>query len=349
MSKNKANKSVKIIIILVVAALIAGVCGYGYTAVKNDINGKNQKDIDYTLVIESKDFEYEVAQMLFNNKVVISSIAWTNWMDKYHPDFVFINGEYQLNANMSYEEIFEKLNNPDISHEGIKVTFPEGKNCMEMADILEENGICSAKDFLEVCKSKDGFDYDFLKDIPDNELIGYQLEGFLFPATYNFAKNSDAKDVAAQMLEAFDEHITDDMTAFCKNNNMTLYELVTLASIVQEEALTNDSAKNIASVFMNRLSRGMKLESDVTYFYAAKLRDEYGFSQEVYDSYYTYRCQGLPSGPITNSGDAIMSATVNYPKTDYIYFYSDLNQEFHFAKSYDEFLKLQQKYPWKED
>lgn len=349
MSKKKTKVSGIAVIILVLIIAAVGIGGYALVTVKNDINGTNQKNTKYTLVIESKDFEYEVGQKLYNNGIVISSMVWTNWMDKYHPDFVYINGEYELSADMSYEQIFDKLNNPDISHEGVKVTFPEGKNCMEMAVILEENGICSADGFLEACKSKDGYDYDFLQSIPDNDLIGYQLEGFLFPATYNFGKNSDPRDIAAQMLEAFEEHITDDMTEFCNEHNMTLFELVTLASIVQEEAFTNESAYNIASVFMNRLSLGMKLESDVTYFYAAKLRDEYGFSQETYDSYYTYRCQGLPSGPITNSGDAIMNATVNYPETKYIYFYSDLNKEFHFAEDYNEFLRLQEKYPWKEE
>ena len=128
---------------------------------------------------------------------------------------------------------------------------------------------------------------------------------------------------------------------------MTMYDLITLASVVQEEALGQSSAKNIASVFMNRLKKGSKLQSDVTYFYARDLRDDYGFSQKVYDAYYTYRCSGLPAGPISNSGSDIIDAVVNYPKTDYLYFFSDLQQEFHFAKDYDEFVALQKKYPWK--
>ena len=182
--------------------------------------------------------------------------------------------------------------------------------------------------------------------MPDSDLIGYQLEGFLFPATYDIGLNTPAKEVVEQMLDAFGEHITDDMTRFCDENNMTLYQLLTLASVVQEEAFGVSSAKNIASVFINRLNKGVKLQSDVTYFYAKDLRDDYGFSQEVYDEYYTYRCNGLPSGPISNSGDDIMDATVNAPKTDYMYFFSDLEKEFHFAKTAEEFVQLQKEYPW---
>ena len=126
-----------------------------------------------------------------------------------------------------------------------------------------------------------------------------------------------------------------------------MFELITLASIVEEEALGQNSGKNIASVFINRLNNGTKLESDVTYFYARDLRDTQGFSQQVYDAYYTYRCEGLPAGPITNPGMEIINSVVNHPDTDYMFFYSDLNKEFHFAKDYNEFMELQKKYPWK--
>lgn len=346
MSKKKTKLPLLLLAVFVVIVVcIAGYLGYQY--VQSDINGVRGGETSYNLVITKNDFEYEVGQKLANNGIINSSTVWTNWMSKHYPNFEYINGEYNVNSYMSYEDIAKKLQNPDISHKSVKVCIPEGTNCMQISKLLEENEICSADAFLSVCKSTDGFDFDWLSTVPNSDLIAYKLEGFLFPATYDFAQNSDATDIVQQMLETFDYHITDDMIAFCKDNNMTMFELVTLASVVQEEAFGASSAKNIASVFINRLNKGAKLQSDVTYFYARDLRDDYGFSQEVYDSYYTYRCKGLPSGPITNSGDDIMSATVNYPKTEYLYFYSDLEQEFHFAKTYDEFVSLQQKYPWK--
>lgn len=347
MAKRKKSKAPIIItIILVIAVLAAG--GYFYSLVQKDINGTDGTNTQYTLVIEKNDFEYEVGQKLYKNSIVIYDAVWTNWMDKHYPDFQYINGEYNLTSDMSYQQIAEKLQNPDISHKSVKVCIPEGYNVMEIADTLQENGVCSAADFLQVCKSTDGFEYDFLKDIPDNDLIAYKLEGFLFPATYDLAENSDPHDVADTMLDAFDQRLSDEMYDFCDENNMTLFELITLASVVQEEALGNESAGNIASVFINRLNKGAKLQSDVTYFYAAKLRDEQGFSQEVYDAYYTYRCKGLPAGPITNSGTDIIKATINHPDTDYLYFFSDLQQQFHFAEDYDTFVAQQEQYPWKE-
>ncbi|MBR4241073.1 MAG: endolytic transglycosylase MltG [Eubacterium sp.] len=344
----KKNHGVVIAVLAIILVLIIAAGGYyGYTLVSNDINGKNQQDSEYTLVITKNDFEYEIGKKLYDNKIVVFDTLWTSWMSKHYPDFTYINGEYYLNANMSYEEIAKKLQNPDISHKTVKVAIPEGYNVMQIAKTLEENEICKAKDFLEVCKSKKGFDYEFLESVPENDLIAYQLEGFLFPATYDFAMNSDAKGIADSMLSAFDKRLDEKWLSFCEKNNMSLFELINLSSIVQEEAFGPESAGNIASVFINRLKKGAKLQSDVTYFYARDLRDEMGFSQEVYDSYYTYRCKALPSGPITNPGEEIINAVVNHPKTDYLYFYSDLNKEFHFAKTYEEFVSLQKKYPWK--
>lgn len=344
------KKKIKIFpILLVIILIIAAVIGYRcYKSIVDDINGDNQYNSDsYTLIIEKNDFEYEVGKMLADNNIVISDTVWTNWMSKHYPDFEYVNGEYVMNGLMSYEDIAQKLQNPDVSHKSVKVCIPEGTNAMQIAKILEDNSICSAKDFLEACKSADDYDFEFLSSVPNSDLIGYKLEGFLFPATYDFPMNSEPRDIVEEMLEAFDYRLNDDMIKFCEDNDMTLYELITLASVVQEEAIGQSSGKNIASVFMNRLNKGAKLQSDVTYFYARDLRDDYGFSQEVYDAYYTYRCPGLPAGPITNSGMDIIDAVVNYPKTDYLYFFSDLQDEFHFAKDYNEFLRLQKEFPWK--
>lgn len=343
------NKKAKtsLIAFVVVAIVIASCFGfYAYTKISDDIDGKNQSDSKYTLEITKNDFQYEVSEKLAQNGMVISAAAWSNWMDKHYPKFEYTNGEYYMTADMSYEEIVNKLNNPDISHKTVKVCVPEGTNAMQIAALMQDNGICSADDFLSACKKAGDYDYAFLASVPDSDLIGYQLEGFLFPATYDVGLNTPAKQVVSMMLDAFGEHLTADMTRFCEENNMTLYQLLTLASVVQEEAFGVSSAKNIASVFINRLNKGVKLQSDVTYFYARDLRDDYGFSQQVYDAYYTYRCDALPVGPISNSGDDIIDATVNAPTTDYMYFFSDLQKEFHFAKTAEEFVQLQKQFPW---
>lgn len=342
------KKTVKIIIAIVVliAVMIAG--GLVYSKVISDIKGTEKGESkEYTLVIDTQDFQYEISKMLMNNGIVIDDSLWSLWMDKHYPDFTYINGEYYLNSGMSYEEIAQKLQNPDISHKSVSVCIPEGYNVFDIAKTLEENGICSAEDFYKAVSTTDGYDFEWLSDFPkDNKNIGFILEGFLFPATYDLGMNTPAEKVVNTMLSAFNNRLSDDVISYCDKNNMSLYDFITLCSIVQEEALTQESAANIASVLVNRLDTGTKLQCDVTYFYAKKLLD-YGFSKEVYDSYYTYRCPALPSGPITNSGKEIMDAVVNHPDTDYMFFFSDLQGEFHFASTGAEFEQQKQKYPWK--
>ncbi len=342
------KKSLKIVIAVLVVAVLAVAAFAGYSYISADINGTQKGDaVDYTLVIEPQDFEYQVGQKLMNNGIVIDDSVWTMWLNKHYPDLTYINGEYYLNTNMSYEEIAQKLQNPDVSHQLVSVVIPEGYNAFDIAKTLSENGICEEADFYSAISTAEGYDYEWLADFPaDNENIGFILEGFLFPATYDLGLNTPAKEVVDKMLDAFDSRLSDKMLSYCSENDMSLYEFITLCSIVQEEALTPDSAENIASVLVNRLNSGTKLQCDVTYFYAKALLD-YGFSQQVYDSYYTYRCEGLPSGPITNSGMEVVNAVINHPETDYVFFFSDLEGEFHFASTSAEFESLKQQYPWK--
>ena len=342
------KKAVKLIIASIVLIAVIAAGAFVYSRISGDINGASGGEAkEYTLVIEPQDFEYEVAKKLSNNGIVIDDSVWTMWMDKHYPDFTYLNGEYYLNSNMSYEQIAQKLQNPDISHQIVKIAVPEGYNVFDIAETLEENNICTAEDFYAAVSKTDGYDYEWLADFPQNrENIGFILEGFLFTATYDIGMNTPAEEVVDMMLAAFDERLSQDMLDYCDANDMTLYEFITLASVVQEEALTPSSAQNIASVLVNRLESGTKLQCDVTYFYAKQLLD-HGFTRETYDSYYTYRCPALPSGPITNSGMEVINAVIDHPNTDYMFFFSDLNGDFHFAETGAEFERLKQQYPWK--
>lgn len=258
-------------------------------------------------------------------------------MDRHYPDYEYCAGEFLLTNDMSYEEIAQKLQNPDVSHKSVSVCIPEGYNVFDIATALEENGICSGKDFLEACRSKDDYDYSFISEIPESDTIAYELEGFLFPATYDFEENMDAGEIVDEMLAAFADRITDSWRSYCSENDITLYELVTLASVVEKETLGEGVAQNIASVFINRLNSSHKLQSDVTIDYGNALRAN-GFDDSVVTSYNTYKCSALPSGPICNPGVANIDAVVNHTDTDYFYFFSYNNgADFYFTDDYSDF------------
>lgn len=333
----KKNYGLKIIVAFLVAILLCVAGFIGYTYVQRDISGKDGSDYDYTLNIEAADFQYQVAQKLMSNKIILNDTLWCYWMDKHYPDLVFINGEYNLNSSMSYDEIAQKLQNPDVSHKTVTVCIPEGYNVFDIADTMEKNGICSREDFLNACKDKSDYDYDFLNAVTPSEATAYQLEGYLFPATYDLGENTDAKDVVSTMLEVFDGKIKDSWIDYCDKNYITLNELITIASIVEKETLGEGVAENIASVFMNRLNVGHKLQSDVTIDYGNALREN-GFDDNTVTSYNTYKCDGLPSGPICCPGVANIDAVINHNDTDYFYFFSYNNgDDFYFTDSYDDF------------
>lgn len=337
MAKKKSNNAFKAIIAVLVIVLIAVVGYFGYTYINNDINGNEEYKADYKLNIIDGMSQYDISQKLYKNGIVISDSLWSNWMDKHYPSFEYIAGEYTLTNDMSYDDIASALEEPEIYHRAVSVCIPEGYNIFTIADTMEENGICPRQDFLDACKSKDGYDYSFIDDIPQSDTIAYELEGFLFPATYDFCENMEAREVVDEMLGAFANRITEDWRTYCAENNMTLYELVTLASIVEKETLGEGVAENIASVFLNRLDIGQKLQSDVTIHYGNALREN-GFEDDVVTSYNTYKCAALPSGPICNPGVANINAVINHSDTDYFYFFSYNNgANFYFTDNYSDF------------
>ena len=336
MAKNKNNAAKIVIAVLIV--VLAGIGAYfGYTFVSNDINGNEEYKTEYNLYISDGDTQYDVSQRLYSNGIVANDSLWSNWMDRHYPDYEYCAGEFLLTNDMSYEEIAQKLQNPDVSHKSVSVCIPEGYNVFDIATALEENGICSGKDFLEACRSKDNYDYSFISEIPESDTIAYELEGFLFPATYDFEENMDAGEVVDEMLAAFADRVTDSWRSYCSENDITLYELVTLASVVEKETLGEGVAQNIASVFINRLNSSHKLQSDVTIDYGNALRAN-GFDDSVVTSYNTYKCSALPSGPICNPGVANIDAVVNHTDTDYFYFFSYNNgADFYFTDDYSDF------------
>ena len=338
MAKNKNNAAKIVIAVLIV--VLAGIGAYfGYTFVSNDINGNEEYKTEYNLYISDGDTQYDVSQRLYSNGIVANDSLWSNWMDRHYPDYEYCAGEFLLTNDMSYEEIAQKLQNPDVSHKSVSVCIPEGYNVFDIATALEENGICSGNDFLEACRSKDDYDYSFISEIPESDTIAYELEGFLFPATYDFEENMDAGEIVDEMLAAFADRVTDSWRSYCSENDITLYELVTLASVVEKETLGEGVAQNIASVFINRLNSSHKLQSDVTIDYGNALRAN-GFDDSVVTSYNTYKCSALPSGPICNPGVANIDAVVNHTDTDYFYFFSYNNgADFYFTDDYSDFSK----------
>lgn len=334
----KSKKSlVGVIIALIVVIAVAGAGYFGYSYVMKDINGDRGSSKSVTINYKSSgNATYEVGQALVKNGVINNDTIWSYWAGKNCPKLEVESGEYNLSSSMSYAEIAKKLEKPDVSHKEVSVTIPEGYSIYKIASTLEEKGICKEKDFLNAANSLD-YDYNFVKTLEYDSNVAFQLDGFLFPATYDWCKNMKANEVVSAMLGAFADRYTEEMEAQCKKSGYSIREIVALASVVQKEALGKESMKNIASVFWNRINSPdyTMLQSDPTVAYAQLLKDN-GYPNSIYDGYNTYKHKGIPVSAICNPGTQAISAALNPSKTDYYYFVTDKSNNFYYAKTWNE-------------
>lgn len=336
--KKKLLIIIPIVIPVVIAAIFGSMKIKQYLPYYFDKKGINQDNTEYTLTIEKSDFENEVAKKLEDEGIIISAVRFLGYLHDKYPDFVWYNGKYKVSADMSYAQLCKKLSNPDERIEYIKFTVPEGKNLRDIAGIVEKSGICSAEEFIKAADSYD-YGFDFMEQLKnrDQSKIGFKLEGYLFPATYEFrADTVTAKEVVNEMLTAFKNYVG-KYEAQAKEKGLSLNQLVTFASVIQAEAFTKESMANISSVFWNRLnSTGLRsLQSDPTTTYAKSLKDLDNYSEAMYNAYDTYRCIGLPIAPTNCPGTDVIEAVLNPADTDYYYFVTDAQGNFYYNKTYN--------------
>lgn len=259
--------------------------------------------------------------------------------DFYFKAYVWINGkkadfkagEFGLSKSMNIEDIVYILTD-NISGE-IQFTVQEGKNISEIADIIVEkqgqtpNGKeyspeskkLIRENFIEASKEK--YSYEFLKDKPANA----DLEGYLFPDTYRVYRNSTSEEIIEKMLEDFNAKVYEKVKNKLANQSLDFHEVIILASIVQNEAVTEEDMRIIAGIFLKRFRSNMRLRSCATINYITG-KKEFRVTREdigIDSPYNTYIYDGLPAGPIGNPGLVAIEAVLNPKETDYWFFQAD--------------------------
>lgn len=249
-------------------------------------------------------------------------------------------GEYTIRSDMSLQQILAKLKSG--KSEAARLVVPEGYTVRQTAQALDKLGIVKEEDFLRAANDTSLL-YPYMKG---NRKVTFVTEGFLFPDTYLIGKDATAEDVVTMMLKNFDRHLTDGIRQQIGERNMSIYQFVTLASLIEKEAKYAEDRPLIASVFLNRLSRHMKLQSDASISYAMGThKAAYSISETEYDSpYNTYRYEGLPPGPIANPGMDCMKAIIDAPNTSYLYFVADKDGHNYFATTYENHMKNVKEY-----
>ena len=251
-------------------------------------------------------------------------------------------GEYNLSASMSIKEIIATLaSGKNVNQEKI-ITIIEGWRASDMANYLENQRLFKKEEFLSGIKiERWRADYSFLADA-----TGQTLEGYLFPDTYRVFNDAKPDDVIKKMLDNFGAKFTVQMAADLKNKNMNIFEAITLASIVEREALSASDKAMVADVFLKRLRDRIGLQSDATVNYITGKKDlRPSLTDLAIDSpYNTYKYRGLPPGPISNPGLISIRAVI-YPATnDYFYFLTDQDGVAHYGRTYAEHQANIQKY-----
>ncbi|MDD3679168.1 MAG: endolytic transglycosylase MltG [Patescibacteria group bacterium] len=225
-------------------------------------------------------------------------------------------GEYLIAKNLKMTEVADIITKGNIVSN--RVTFPEGWTIEKIADRLAAKGIVSKIDFINAAK-KD-YDYWFLKDKP----LSTDLEGFLYPDTYEFAKDVTADQIVKKMLDNFDKKMIPELREKAESSKMNFYDVVKLAAIVEREVAKAEDRKLVASVFLNRLSVNMALESCATIQYiTGENKTQFTIQETRIESpFNTYINRGLTPKPIGNPSIDSITAVLDPKDSDYLYFLS---------------------------
>lgn len=226
-------------------------------------------------------------------------------------------GDYKFPSPISPLQAIDKIRRGEVYLE--RVTIPEGFNRFEIAEAFAtKTGKATAEEFLRLME-----DQTPIKRIAP---AARNLEGYLFPDTYNYDSKTAPEDLIQSMVNRFDEVFTPEWSMRASELGLTVHQVVTLASIIEKEAKVPDERPHMASVFFNRLKLGMPLASDPTFIYAAILAGDYDGNpnqlryRNRHSPYNTYLVSGLPPGPIASPGRASLEAVLHPANTDDLYF-----------------------------
>ncbi|MBC6479155.1 MAG: endolytic transglycosylase MltG [Hormoscilla sp. GM7CHS1pb] len=268
----------------------------------------------------------EIGEILEAEGLIRSAKAWdlwSRWLRTQTENGDFQAGVYQLSPTQSMPEIADQIWLGKVVQTGY--TIPEGWNIKQMAEYFEAQGFFSAAAFVAATRQNFRSEYPWLpRDLP-------HLEGFLYPDSYLMPKDAITPDsVVRQMLREFERVALPVYQQAKQHTSMSLSEWVTLASIVEKEAVVSSERAIIAGVFTQRLRLGMKLEADPTVEYGLGIRqtrDRPLTYQQVSTAspYNTYMNHGLPPTPIASPGVASLKATLYPEETDYLFFVARYN------------------------
>lgn len=344
-SHKKGGGCLKGFFIATIVAVCAIILSWYTISCANDLLGLLKTEAEVSVTIPKGATTEDVAVILKDKGLIDQELFFKIFTDfKYRKETKFpgyIAGDYKLYGKMGYEGMVNTIKYPPNEEKTVMLTFPEGKSLMDIAKMLEEADVCTVEGFVKAVNEGE-YDYKLIRAIPEDERF-YKLEGYIFPDTYEFYIHENPKSVVNRFVKNAQDRISSSLRKRAEEMDMTMDEVITLASIIQKEASDPNEMGKVSSVFHNRLKKPNTyplLQSDPTIFYVendiipylsdASQRDKYA---ELYN---TYKCIGLPIAPISSPGLEAIRAALYPDKTGYYYFVTDKNNKYYYARTNSE-------------
>ena len=365
--QNKVARNIVLTVLLIVMIGV-GVTGFvGYNYFSSALKPIDANSTEYvTVEIPAGSSSKEIGEILEKNGLIKNAQVF-NLYSKIRSYGNYQSGYYNLQKSMDLDSIAKQLQEggtetPQPPVLG-KITIPEGYTLEQIAETVTANAAATSKKNAKTPFSKE----DFLNKVQDEDFIAkmlakypqllatlpgkdsgvkYRLEGYLFPATYEYGKETTVEELIDQMLAAMNTNLS-QYYSIIESKNLTVNEVLTLASLVEKEGSTDQDRKDIASVFYNRLNQAMPLQSNIALLYAqgklgkkTTLKEDAEIDTNIDSPYNVYKNQGLMPGPVDSPSLSALEATINPSKTDYLYFVANVETGVvYFANTYEEHAK----------
>lgn len=347
--KKKKRSRLPGVLILTVFIFAVSIClSLVIIAFGRDMFGIGKSDNIKLINVPENATTKEISELLYDEGIINSPKCFQLFTKFRKSADVYLAGEHFVSPSMAYETIINKLTSveEESQKEAVSITFYEGINLYEAAELLDDEGVCKADDFLFNFNAADyGFDFEkyLSKDTNTLKFTETRMEGYLFPDTYTFTKDMDPEEVCQKIYFNFNQKMTNDRLERMAKLNLSLDQLITFASIVQKEVNNREEMNHVASVFWNRLEHtdaetvGM-LQSDPTRNYSEIIRSHMEvINKDIINAYDTYVSKGLPPGAICNPGlEAIDAVLEKMPSDDYYFIANIYTGKTKFAKTNDE-------------
>ncbi|MBQ6552059.1 MAG: endolytic transglycosylase MltG [Clostridia bacterium] len=342
-TKRPVPKSVIFISCVIVVSLLLTLLSW--LAIRDCFAFHNKVSEDIPIVVEDGEGLSTITSKLSDADIIDFPFAFRLYYSLIKKNTQVQYGTHYFKKGDDYDTILRKLSQATESRETAEFLVTEGKTQKDVISIISNAGYASRADLTEAINFTQFEDFKFLNDLPERSA---RLEGYLFPAKYEIYAGESATSIIIRMLKKFDSVFDELMYERAEELGMTVDEVITLASIIQAEAGSEDEMPNVSSVFHNRLNNPSfgYLQSCATVQYTMTERKDVLTKADISvdNKYNTYKYPGLPQGPICNPGLAAIEAALYPADTDYYYFVSDGKGTNVFSRSYAEHVKAKNTY-----